>query len=248
MVWVLYICLRCLLFGSNSIHWSHEVVNANIKKMNNKFQWTRSKTLAMQTYLHVYHGALMLAGIMEYVWRAIVVINVNITMFTLICRSFLKKTLTQSCISFMFQHVTLKIRWPPHNLAPVLYKISTYDYRYIFVFWHDRLFSEELWNILHHVRSKPQVFSLLSICIWQTNVNYIAIDQKFVDKYSCFHVWVWPQHYLASVLFSHVTQKSLKWLTTYIVNSEFLAPSIWFCHMPTPSAFGIKPLFAPRCK
>ena len=39
-------------------------------------------TLAQQTYLHVYHDALMLAGIMENVWRAIAVNNVNNTMFT----------------------------------------------------------------------------------------------------------------------------------------------------------------------
>ena len=39
-------------------------------------------TLDLQTYLHVYHDALMLASVMEYVWRAIAVINVNITLFT----------------------------------------------------------------------------------------------------------------------------------------------------------------------
>jgi hypothetical protein len=35
-------------------------------------------------------------------------------------------------------------------------------------------------------------------------------------------------------------------LHTYILNSEFLAHSLRFCHMLTPSAFGIKLLFAPR--
>jgi hypothetical protein len=57
-------------------------INANIKNQQQISMNTVKKTLALQTYLHVYHDALMLAGIMGYVWRAIVVNNVNITMFT----------------------------------------------------------------------------------------------------------------------------------------------------------------------
>ena len=154
----------------------------------------------------------------------------------------------------MFQHVTLKRRWPPHNLALV------------FMFQHVTAETFLSFDILTWPTILRGTSKYLAPCTWQTasvlphcqsvynklfrtNVNYIAIDQRFHEKYSCFHVWVWPQHYLASVLFSHFNQKSLTWPTTYIVNSEFLARSLWFCHMPTPSAFGInyKPLFAPRC-
>ena len=123
----------------------------------------------------------MLAGIMEYVWRAIVVINVNITMFTYICRSFHKNTPTQSCISFMFQHATLKRRWPAHNLALVLC-FNMWLCRNIFVFWH--------FDMTHYSQRNFEI------------------------------------HYLASVLFSHVTQKSLTWLTYIYAKPRVFSPFV----------------------
>jgi hypothetical protein len=154
----------------------------------------------------------------------------------------------------MFQHVTLKRRWPPHNLALVLcFNMWLQKHFCLLTCWHDPLFSEELRNISHHVRSKPQVFFFLIANLYitnffWTNVKYIAIDQRFLRQ-----ILLLPCISLIPTLpcFSFVFKRDPKEFDmTYYIHSKqrVFRPSLWFCHMPIPSEFGIKPLFAPRCK
>jgi hypothetical protein len=132
----------------------------------------------------------------------------------------------------MFQHVTLKRRWPPNNLALVLC-FNMWLCGNIFVFWH-------------HVRSKPKFFWVFFL---MANL-YITI---FLNKCWLHRNWseIPRQILLFSCLgmtptlpcFSFVfTRHPKEFDMTYYIHSKQRDFS------PFVMILSQKPLFAPRCK